>query len=65
MMLVLTRKEHEEIVIGDDIVISVVRIKVDRVQLGVAAPKGTRVDRREVRERILGQEDRDAKAGSE
>jgi carbon storage regulator len=49
-MLVLTRKKSEAIVIGDDIVITVVGIHGDKVRLGVDAPKDVPVHRHEVYE---------------
>lgn len=52
MMLVLTRKLNEEIVIGDSIVITVCRIGPNSVKLGIEAPN-LRVHRREVADRIL------------
>ena len=51
-MLVLGRKLLEEIVIGDDIVISVVALRVDKVRLGITAPLDVKVHRREVYDRI-------------
>lgn len=51
-MLILSRNRDEQIVIGDDIVITVVEIRGDRVRLGIISPVDTRVDRIEVRERI-------------
>ena len=50
-MLVLTRKLGEEIIIGEEIRITVVAIQGDRVRLGITAPKDTRVDRQEIHER--------------
>lgn len=50
-MLVLTRKKEEQIVIGEDIVITVVEIANGRVKLGIRAPRHLDVDRREVSER--------------
>lgn len=47
-MLVLSRKKNESIVINDDITIVVVEIRVDKVRLGVEAPKEVPVHRREV-----------------
>ena len=38
-MLVLSRKETQRIRLGDDIVITVVRIGGDKVRLGIEAPK--------------------------
>jgi carbon storage regulator len=47
-MLVLSRKLQESIVIGDDIVITVIKLEGKRVRIGIAAPKGVPVRRREV-----------------
>ncbi len=49
-MLVLTRKQNEQIVIDGGIVISVVELRGDKVRIGIDAPGGVRVDRREVYE---------------
>lgn len=38
-MYVFSRKENESLVIGDDIIITVVEIRGDEVRLGVEAPK--------------------------
>jgi carbon storage regulator len=48
IMLVLSRKKDEAIVINDDITIVVVEIRGDKVRLGVEAPKEVPVHRREV-----------------
>ena len=37
-MLVLSRKESEKIKLGDDIVLTIVRVTGDRVRLGIEAP---------------------------
>lgn len=37
-MLVLSRKESEKIKLGDDIVLTIVRVSGDRVRLGIDAP---------------------------
>lgn len=50
-MLVLTRKEGEKIRIGDDIVISVVRVTGDKVRIGIEAPAALTVLREELRDR--------------
>lgn len=55
-MLVLTRKLGEEIVIGDNIVISVLSVGRDRVKLGIAAPADVPIIRQEVQMR-MGQAD--------
>ena len=51
-MLVLSRKKNESIVINNDIKIVVVEIRVDKVRLGVEAPREVPVHRREVYEAI-------------
>lgn len=47
-MLVLTRKKGEQIVIGKDIMVTVVEVMGGKVRLGFEAPKDVRVDRKEV-----------------
>ena len=37
-MLVLSRREHERIRLGDSIVVTVVRVAGDKVRLGIEAP---------------------------
>jgi carbon storage regulator len=47
-MLVLTRKAGENIQIGDQITISIVRIKGQRAQLGIEAPRSVSIRRNEL-----------------
>ena len=51
-MLVLSRKRHESIILGDNIVITIVEILGDKVRLGIEAPKEVPVHRQEVYEAI-------------
>lgn len=51
-MLILSRKVDESIIIGDDILVSIVDIKGDQVKLGIEAPKDIKVYRQEVYEAI-------------
>ncbi len=51
-MLVLSRGRDESIVIGDNIVVTVVDIRKDKVRLGIEAPGEIPVHRREVYEAI-------------
>lgn len=51
-MLVLSRHRDEEIIIGDDIIITVVEVRGDKVRLGITAPNNVPVHRREVYEAI-------------
>jgi carbon storage regulator len=52
-MLVLSRKFNENIVIGDDIIVKVVRLEGDVVKLGIQAPPSVSVHRQEVYDEIL------------
>lgn len=51
-MLVLSRQRDESIIIGDNIVITIVDIRGDKVRLGIDAPTEIPVHRREVYEAI-------------
>jgi carbon storage regulator len=56
-MLVLSRKKNESIVINNDITVTVVEIRGDKVRLGIVAPKEVPVHRQEVYEAIHGSKD--------
>ena len=47
-MLVLSRKKNESIVINNDVTVTVVEIRGDKVRLGIVAPKEVPVHRQEV-----------------
>jgi carbon storage regulator len=47
-MLVLSRKQGEQLKIGDDVTISVIEVRGHRVRLGIQAPGSTRVMRAEL-----------------
>ena len=51
-MLVLSRQRDESIVIGDNIVITIVDIRGDKVRLGIQAPVEIPVHRQEVYDAI-------------
>lgn len=51
-MLILTRRVGETIVIGDDVVVTVLGIKGNQVRIGINAPKNVSVHRQEIYERI-------------
>jgi carbon storage regulator len=55
-MLVLSRKKNESIVINNDITVTVVEIRGDKVRLGIVAPKEVPVHRQEVYDAIHGKE---------
>jgi carbon storage regulator len=51
-MLVLSRTRDESIIIGDNVVVTVVDVRGDKVKLGIEAPQDITVHRREVYEAI-------------
>ena len=51
-MLVLSRQRDESIMIGDNVVVTVVDVRGDKVRLGIEAPSEIPVHRREVYEAI-------------
>jgi carbon storage regulator len=51
-MLVLSRHRDESIIIGDNIVVTIVDIRGDKVRLGIEAPTDIPVHRQEVYEAI-------------
>ena len=51
-MLVLSRQRDESIIIGDNIILTVVDIRGDKVRLGIDAPKEIPVHRQEVYDAI-------------
>jgi carbon storage regulator len=51
-MLVLSRQKDESIMVGDDVEITIVDVRGDKVRLGITAPKEIPVHRREVYEAI-------------
>jgi carbon storage regulator len=53
-MLVLSRKKNESIVINNDVVVTIVEIRGDKVRLGIVAPKTVAVHRQEVFDAIHG-----------
>jgi carbon storage regulator len=63
-MLVLSRQRDETIMIGDEIEISVVDIRGDKVRLGISAPTRIAVHRKEVYEAIKKENAQAARLGA-
>jgi carbon storage regulator len=51
-MLILTRRVGESVVIGEDVVVTVLGVKGNQVRIGINAPKTVAVHREEIFERI-------------
>lgn len=47
-MLVLSRQKDESIMIGDDVEITIVDVRGDKVRLGINAPRSVTVHRKEI-----------------
>jgi len=60
-MLVLSRFRDQKVMIGDDISITVVDIRGDKVRLAFSAPRDIIIHRQEVYDKIQKQKDEDAK----
>ena len=56
-MLVLTRKAKQQIVVGDDVFITILSVESNRVRLGIEAPVETPVHRLEIHRAIRNSED--------
>ena len=51
-MLILTRRQGETLMIGDEITVTVLSVKGNQVRIGVEAPKQVPVHRKEIWDRI-------------
>lgn len=56
-MLILTRRVGESLIIGDDVIVSVLGVKGNQVRIGVEAPKDVTVHREEIYDRIQAERD--------
>ena len=52
-MLILTRRQGERLMIGDDIVIKIVRIENGQVGIGIDAPPHVRIVREEIKDKPM------------
>ena len=62
-MLVLSRQRDESIMIGDDVEITIVDVRGDKVRLGITAPREIPVHRREIYDTIQREKAAAAAAG--
>src|SRR6516165_10428688 len=56
-VIVIRREKGESVVIGDDIILTVIEVRGDKVRLGIEHRKGATVPRLEVYEAILSQQE--------
>ena len=54
-MLVLSRKRNESVIINDNIVVTVIDVRGDKVRIGIEAPRDVAVHRQEVLEATVAQ----------
>ena len=64
-MLVLSRQKDESIIIGDDVEITIVDVRGDKVRLGISAPRSISVHRKEIYEAIQREKEQKAKEDAE
>ena len=60
-MLVLSRQKNESIMIGDEVEITIVDVRGDKVRLGISAPRSVPVHHKEIYKLILSERERSAK----
>lgn len=51
-MLIFTRHSQEKIFIGDDVVITVIKVNHNQVRIGIDAPREIAVHREEIKRKI-------------
>ena len=61
--MVLSRQKDESIIIGDDVEVTIVDVRGDKVRLGINAPRSISVHRKEIYEAI--QREKAEKAAAE
>ena len=65
MMLILTRRVGETLMIGDEVTVTVLGVKGNQVRIGVNAPRDVTVHREEIYERIKQEQQAQQEAAGE
>jgi carbon storage regulator len=65
IVLILTRKVGESIMIGDSVEVKVLGLRAGQIKLGIEAPKDLKVHREEIFERIRAEQERERQAANE
>jgi len=58
-MLILTRRVGEKLIIGDDIIVTILSLKGNQIRVGIDAPREVKVHRQEVFDRIQKEKERE------
>ncbi|MFM7037820.1 MAG: carbon storage regulator CsrA [Planctomycetaceae bacterium] len=61
-MLVLSRQSDEAIIIGDNIRVTIVEVRGDKVRIGIDAPRDVTVHRQEIYDAIRRDSEREARS---
>ena len=64
-MLILTRKSGESVMIGDDIVVTVLEANQRQVRIGISAPQEVPVHREEIYLRVVSERRQEAESSSQ
>ncbi len=58
-MLILTRRVGEKLIIGDDVIVTILSLKGNQIRVGIDAPREVKVHRQEVFDRIQKEKERE------